>query len=164
MKNSVVTIKTSLENMSWLWKLFESSNLHIPKSIRLKRLNYPSGEIKKPRNGGLMVWKSFNLPQFPTWARISDSFSREIILTLRKIIRKRISSPSKIEFKRAKKFSQKFWNLEERNTYISRSHACNIACVNIYKKIIYLKKNTLSVSRPLLIWAEVVGGKSLWPH
>ena len=116
MKNSVVTIKTSLENMSWLWKLFESSNLHIPKSIRLKRLNYPSGEIKKPRNGGLMVWKSFNLPQFPTWARISDSFSREIILTLRKIIRKRISSPSKIEFKRAKKFSQKCLNLKGRNT------------------------------------------------
>ena len=105
------------------WKLLKSSNLHIPKSIRLKRLNYPSGEIKKPRNGGLMVWKSFNLPQFPTWARISDSFSREIILTLRKIIRKRISSPSKIEFKRAEKFSQKCRNLKERNTYISTSHA-----------------------------------------
>ena len=123
MKNSVVTIKSSAENMSWLGKLFKSSNLHIPKSIRLKRLNYPSGEIKKPRNGGLMVWKSFNLPQFPTWARISDSFSREIILTLRKIIRKRISSPSKIEFKRAEKFSQKCRNLKERNTYISTSHA-----------------------------------------
>ena len=114
MKNSVVTIKSSAENMSWLGKLFKSSNLHIPKSIRLKRLNYPSGEIKKPRNGGLMVWKSFNLPQVPTWARISDSFSREIILTLRKIIRKRISG--KIEFKRAKKFSQKCLNFKGRNT------------------------------------------------
>ena len=139
MKNSVVTIKSSAENMSGLGKVFKSSNLHIPKSIRLKRLNYPSGEIKKPRNGGLMVWKSFNLPQFPTWARISDSFSREIILTLRKIIRKRISSPSKIEFKRAEKFSQKCLNFKGRNTSLylhqsaDRSHSCNSAGVNTYK-------------------------------
>ena len=104
MKNSVVTIKSSAENMSWLGKLFKSSNLHIPKSIRLKRLNYPSGEIKKPRNGGLMVWKSFNLPQLPTSARISDSFSQEIILTFRKIVGKRSSPPYKFEFTGAKKF------------------------------------------------------------
>ena len=100
MKNSVVTIKSSAENMSGLGKVFKSSNLHIPKSIRLKRLNYPCGEIKK--KGGLMVWKCFN--PVPPPAGISDSFSREIILTFRKLLEREILLPPRLSSRGPRSF------------------------------------------------------------